>query len=300
MRLRHIETFHAVMQTASLRDAAKLVNVTQSAVSRVLQHAELQLGFPLFSRQKGRLVPTNEALRLKEPIEQLFRHLEEVQRLARSLKEGGQEQPALRIAASLTLSRRVLPLAVDLFREQFAHVPLSLAAMQSHEVVGSLAVEEADIGFAFESRAHPGLEHEAVAEGEMVCIAPKGSLENRIVAQGEACLADLAHQSVIGLASRDPLGLALQRACRDQGVGLSSEIVVQTYHAALSMAEHGLGIALIDSFTATSADRTVVDVLRLGPRIPAAMTALRSRARPASVAGTAFVRCVRQAAALGV
>lgn len=300
MRLRHIETFHAVMQTASLRDAAKLVNITQPAISRVLQHAELQLGFALFTRQKGRLVPTNEALRLKAPIEALFRQLEEVQRLARSLKAHGDAQQELRVAASLTLSRRVLPLAVDLFREQFPRVPLRLAAMQSHEVMGALAVEEADIGFAFGDRPHPSLEHESVAEGEMVCIAPKGTLGGGLVSRGQASLADLVGQSVIGLASRDPLGSALQRACHDQGVGLQSEIVVQTYHAALSMAEHGLGIALIDSFTATSADRTVVDVLRLGPRIPAAMTALRPRGRPASVASAAFVRCVRDAAALGV
>ena len=47
MRLRHIEAFNAVMLTGTVRDAAKLINVTQSAVSRVLQHAELQLGFPL-------------------------------------------------------------------------------------------------------------------------------------------------------------------------------------------------------------------------------------------------------------
>ena len=47
----------------------------------MLQHAELQLGFPLFTRQKGRLVPTSEALTLYGPVDRLFRQLEEVQRL---------------------------------------------------------------------------------------------------------------------------------------------------------------------------------------------------------------------------
>ncbi|MEG2582851.1 LysR family transcriptional regulator, partial [Comamonas sp.] len=37
MRLRHIEVFHAVMQTGSVSAAARLTNVTQPAVSRTLQ-----------------------------------------------------------------------------------------------------------------------------------------------------------------------------------------------------------------------------------------------------------------------
>lgn len=64
MRLKHIEVFHAVMQTGSVSAAARLLHVTQPAVSRTLQHAELQLGFPLFERVRGRLTPTNEAAAL--------------------------------------------------------------------------------------------------------------------------------------------------------------------------------------------------------------------------------------------
>ena len=48
MRLRHIEIFQAIRQTGSVSAAAQLLHVSQPAVSKVLQHAELQLGFPLF------------------------------------------------------------------------------------------------------------------------------------------------------------------------------------------------------------------------------------------------------------
>jgi hypothetical protein len=40
---------------------------------------------------------------------------------------------------------------------------------------------------------------------------------------------------------RDPLGMRINQACREHGVGLSPVVTVQTYHAALSMAEYGLG-----------------------------------------------------------
>src|SRR5256885_14278482 len=88
MRLRHIEVFNAVMQTGSVSAAARLINITQPAVSRTLQHAELQLGFALFQRARGRLTPTNEALALFPHIEKLFEQLDEVQRLADNLRHG--------------------------------------------------------------------------------------------------------------------------------------------------------------------------------------------------------------------
>jgi hypothetical protein len=58
MRLRHIEIFQAIRQTGSVSAAAQLLHVSQPAVTKVLQHAELQLGFPLFLRVRGKLQPT--------------------------------------------------------------------------------------------------------------------------------------------------------------------------------------------------------------------------------------------------
>ena len=88
MRLRHIEVFNAVMLTGSVSAAARMINVTQPAVSRTLQHAEIQLGFQLFQRVGGRLKPTVEAQTLYPHIERLFSQLDEVQRLSASLKAG--------------------------------------------------------------------------------------------------------------------------------------------------------------------------------------------------------------------
>ena len=56
MRLKHIEVFNAIMLTGSASAAARLLHVSQPAVTQTLQHAELQLGYALFTRQRNRLV----------------------------------------------------------------------------------------------------------------------------------------------------------------------------------------------------------------------------------------------------
>jgi DNA-binding transcriptional LysR family regulator len=66
MRLRYIELFHAVLTTGSITGAAKLLDISQPAASKALQHAEDKLGFALFSRVRGRLQPTQLALLLRK------------------------------------------------------------------------------------------------------------------------------------------------------------------------------------------------------------------------------------------
>ena len=296
MRLRHIEVFNAVMLTGSVSGAARLISVTQPAVSRTLQHAELQLGFSLFQRGKGRLVPTPEALTLYPHIERLFAQLDEVQRLAANLKTGGGVKE-LRILTVLALSYEILPHAIKLFRVKHPNVPITVKALHSPQIVSALALQEADVGFLFSPVVHAALAQEHLADGCMVCVAPKGMLAARLLKRGTVTLTDLAKVPVIGLDVLDPVGRSLNQACREAGVGLQFDITVQTYHSALALAHHGLGVALIDTCTAASANPSRVDVLALEPLIPVPIKALLPAGKPGSVAVRAFVRCFEQAVA---
>jgi len=162
--------------------------------------------------------------------------------------------------------------------------------------MSALLLQEADVGFAFSPAVHPSLTQESLADSRMVCIAPKGMLPRALLRNGSVALHDLVDRPVIGLDSRDPVGTSLSQACRQAGVGFQQAVVtVQTYHAALAMAHHGIGIALIDGCTARSADREKVDVLTLEPHIPVPIRALRFAGRPDSVVVRGITRCMQQA-----
>jgi molybdenum-dependent DNA-binding transcriptional regulator ModE len=57
---RQLEIFNAVMISGSASRAAELLQVTQPAVSRAIVDLEEAIGFSLFDRIRGRLVPTPE------------------------------------------------------------------------------------------------------------------------------------------------------------------------------------------------------------------------------------------------
>lgn len=295
MRLRHIEVFNAVMLTGSVSAAARLINVTQPAVSRTLQHAEIQLGFALFQRVRGRLTPTAEAQTLYPHIERLFAQLDEVQRLAANLKSGRASQGQLRVLTVLALSYEVFPRAMHLFRQKYPEVAVVHEALHSPQIVSSLVLQEADVGFVFSAISHPALTQEQIGERQVMCIAPKGMVPARQVRSGAVTLAQLAGLPLVALDNRDPLGVTLAHVLREQDGGPVPVITVQTYHVALALAHHGVGVTLVEGCTAASADPAKVDVLRLEPPVPVSVKVLRPTARPNSLVTRAFTRCMTQA-----
>lgn len=296
MRLRHIEVFNAIMLTGSVSAVARLINVTQPAVSRTLQHAEIQLGFALFQRSRGRLVPTNEALTLYPHVERLFAQLDAVQRLAGKLRTA-QDVGELRILTVLALSYEVLPRALVIFRRKHADMPIRVDALHSPQIMEALLHRQADVGFVFSPVIHPSLTQESLIDARMTCVVPLAMLPPKWARRGWVGLDDLAALPVVGLDAMDPIGTTLNHACREAGISLQSVVTVQTYHAALAMAHHGMGAALVDACTACSADLAKVRILRLEPLIPVPVRALRQADAPDSVAVRAITRAMRQALA---
>jgi molybdenum-dependent DNA-binding transcriptional regulator ModE len=98
MRLRQIEVFHAIYTSGSMTNAARLLNVSQPSVSKVLAHAEQQLGYLLFDRVKGKLVATPEADRLFGLVSNVYEHVEQLRHVAENLRAS--DVGKVRIAAS--------------------------------------------------------------------------------------------------------------------------------------------------------------------------------------------------------
>src|SRR5205085_10668029 len=110
MNLRHIEIFHAVYVNGSVSAAARALNVSQPSVSKMLRHAESLLGFQLFQRTNGGLVPTEDA-------HSLFAEVREIQDRVHALREAGRNLRrgiggSLRISARPSLAPGARPPAV--------------------------------------------------------------------------------------------------------------------------------------------------------------------------------------------
>ena len=276
MRLRHVEIFHAVMQSGSVHGAARLLHLTQPAASRLLQQAERQVGFALFQRVRGRLVPTPEAERLFPEVQRVFQSLDSVRRMAASLQDGN-EEALIRLVCVPSLALEYIPRTLGPWCEQHPTARISLHTLHSQQVAQSLLMGEADVGFVFEPSGHPGLQCTPIATAPLVCVG-------KDLPDSSMTLQHLADHEVIGLKPGNSVGALLQAACEAQGVQLTGRLAVHSYHTAIELAAQGLGWALVDRFSATYAKKHPQLQLRtIEPEIPVTVYSLRARDRVPSL-----------------
>lgn len=163
MRLRQIEVFRAVMLVGTVSEAARMLAVSQPVVTRVLQHTELQLGFRLFDRTKGRLQPTAEAFELFTEVERLYQEVERVRRVSANLRHKGAGR--LRVAATPSLAPSILAPAVRHFSQRHPDTQVRVFTHHTAEIVQGLLSQDIDVGFAFAPPVHPAIGTTPVAQG---------------------------------------------------------------------------------------------------------------------------------------
>jgi len=274
MRLKHIEVFNAIMLTGSVSGAARLLHVSQPAITQTLQHAELLLGYALFTRQRNRLVATREARSLYPEVQQLVSQLEAVRRLAGALRSG--QRATLRLLVVHSLAVRALPDALERFRRRHADLDIAIRTLHSNEIVQAIALREADIGIVYGSAhrpQHPAVQQVDIATGRLVCVSlrpPRGARDRRSTVD----LAELLGSGFIRIDEHDPIGAMLAEQCNRHGAAARGGLTAQTHHIAMVLAERGFGPAVVDSFTAAARTSEALEVRTLLPEVPVSVQAL--------------------------
>jgi len=276
------------MQVGTISGAAQVLHISQPAVTKVLQHAELQLGMPLFERVRGKLYPKPEAHRLFAETEKLNRDLQGIRRLAASLKSRAEE--TVRLISTPTIAVSVLPAALTVWRRDFAQTRCELATFHTSEIVNALRLGEADLALSLQDPRHPGIEAEPIAQGALTVMAPAGTWTAQ--ESGQPITPAGLSGELIGLADRDPLGEMVVAACEAQDVHPVFHTVVQTYQIARSLVEAGAGTAVLDPFTAASSEPGKVQCRPWAPTIPVQLYLLTASHAPLSHGARELAMCI--------
>ena len=284
MRLRQIEVFRAVMLTGTVSEAARLLHVSQPVVTRVLQHAEASLGFRLFERVRGRLQPTPEAVALYGDVERLYGEVERVRRVSESLRHKGAGR--LRVAATPSLATPLLVPAVRRFCARHPETQVQVLTHHTDEIVDALLSNQIDVGFAYAPPRHEAIASEPVAAGRMLLAVPRTQplVMSKSAGGRRATLPmrRLMDRAFVGHDDNTSLGLLVRQTLARHALEPHATLEVQTYSLALSLVDAGLGISLLDQFTALSADASRVMLHDIAPALPFEVQWLRASHRATS------------------
>ena len=272
--------------------AARLIHLTQSAVSRIMASAEMQLGYPLFHRVSGRLVPTDEANILFEASSALFERLAALRETAAHLKHAGKGR--LRVAAIPALCHKLLPDVLARFQQNFPEVSCEVRTQHKRQIADDLVARRVDLGLDFFESAHPGTQSVVVGTVALCLMAPPDQAGPLRAAGGgsagiRACLGSLP---MIALADDDPVAGAFAQFCARERLEPSKFTEVQTFELAEELVARGLGWSVVDSLTAGQS-RADVFVTQLQPTIACPVTMQLARSGSPSLLVRRFTEVVR-------
>lgn len=292
MHVRYIEMFHAMLQAGTLTDAASLLNISQPAATKLLKQAERRLGFPLFVRVKGHWQMTPQGRLLQGKIERIFDELRDLQQLATNLARV--DLQLLRAVTTPTLGNAVIPKSIAQLHKLVGKTSVELSTQHSKDMLKTIVLHEADVGFTLQRLNHPDIHCEPLCEGPVVLIAPAGTWSRNEATQ-PLPLDSLAGRSLIGINRVDQLGRQLEAYLAQLDPPALITTSVQTYQIARDIVSSGEGMALVDPFTAASA-LTNVQVRIVEPELAIQLYAVYRSSETLNSVQRAFVNCVRATA----
>lgn len=245
MRLRQIEVFHAVYTTGSISAAARALNVSQPSVSKVLHHAQYQLGFELFTLVRGRLVATDEAHALFSEVNDIFKRIGSLQKTVANLRKG--DGGHIRLAVLPSLGLHVAPRAIATFRERHPDVTFSVQTLHHDNLFRALYERECDIAVAYDPPRHPSVQRRSLGDGQLMLLFDRSELPGH----GDAVpITRLDGRDLVGLANSGPISTLFSVELERHGVDIREIVSNQTYYLAAALTRCGAGMSVIDEFTA--------------------------------------------------
>ena len=279
--LLQLRYFRTVARTQHMSQAAQLLYVSQSSLSKTIAHLEHELGVSLFDRQ-GRQIRLNQyGQAFLRRVEQALAALDDGQRELAELVAGKQGQVAL---ASMNVY--LLPGLLQTFHERSPGITIRLFGNPREVTLAQLERGEVDLFFST-----PALEHSWIAQvpllREEICLAvPPGHwLANR----ESVCLSDVAHEPFLALKPGYSLRELTDLFCHQ--AGFAPHIVFEGDEpvALLHLVKAGLGIACLPALVWESMPELAVARIPIQePHCQREMFLLWSKGRYLSAAAREF------------
>ncbi len=245
MLSREIEIFRVVMTTGSATKAARLMNLTQPAISQSLRRLEQSAGLALFQRSGGKLLPTQEARALLAEVDRHFVGMEVIEQRLRSLRQFGVGR--IRIASFPDVGVGFLPRVLADLTQERERTLVSLQIMGSPEVRKRILSNEAELGVVADDVSTSGIEATLFAHYFGVVALPAG---HALARHKRITPAMLSRYPFIALNPEDSVSLRLDRICRQHGVELRTVVECPFTISQCELVRNQVGIALVNPITA--------------------------------------------------
>ncbi|MEK8033786.1 LysR substrate-binding domain-containing protein [Ideonella sp. DXS29W] len=245
MEFRQLEVFRAVMDCGSASAAAKLLGLSQPAVSRQISQMERELGLELFVRGAGKLKPTADAAALYDEATYAFAGLERVLNVARRMR--GRDSGVLRMAAPFSFGEALLPRVVSMLAQEHPRLRYELELAGYDAITAMVAERRVDVAVLKQPLTNPAVAALPLVECGTVCVLPPS---HPLARKASVTIDALSREPLVLLGRettwRSDLHAQLRKAPR------AAQVRIETHSAtsACSFVAQGLGVSVLPALLA--------------------------------------------------
>ncbi len=236
-------TFKTVAEIGTLSQAARSLNLSQSAVTQQVQQLEQNYDCAL-------LVRSSHGVHLTEAGEIVYRYINDLLRLSHESHEAVHTLKAvrpitLRIGASLTVAEYVLPEILKKYCQQAHNVGITVLMANSRSVFDQVLHQECDVGIIETAFHHPQVTVQPFfADRPQVVVGNSHRWFNR----REISLEEFLTEPLIIREPGSGTRLALEEALKAIHIDLqqvSIRLVLATTQAIKEMVKQGFGVSVL-------------------------------------------------------
>ena len=293
LSIRQLQSFVEIMRTGSVSAASRALNRTQPSVSTILVKLETELGFELFERRQGRLVPKPEAHFLFEEAALI---LDRINRTAQTMREiGDLDRGRLKIASLPGASLFLLPNMVASFVKDRPMVTASIMTRSSVKIHEWIASQQYDIGVA-EIPPHTGGMNIQPIFLECVCALRK---DDPLAAKPYLTPDDLDNVPMAALYPEHFTQQDARRVFEEAGKRFNIRFEMSIFIPGMTLVEQGVAYSLVDQISAASYQYSrgkdaLLTFRPFRPRLPFDIAVLTPAHRPPSRLAEAFCKTIDQ------
>ncbi len=269
LRLRQLEALDSVAETGSMTRAAEVLGVSQPAVSRLLSDLAVEVGFQLFDRQGGRLIPTQEARFLLPDIHRVLEMLDHISEVSRHLND--RKAGHLRIACLPGFATSHLPGIVARFLTDRPGVTATIEPDRPERILEWIVGEQYDCGITDSFDGHPAVDSETILI-RSVCILPTG---HPLLARSRITPDDLAEERLIHTRRDSAFFRELNEQFLNAGVEMNSVVETRQFTAACELVLRGVGLSIISEMDATAYGARGLEFRPFAPAVPHRLALVR-------------------------
>lgn len=273
MNFRELELFGTLMRVGTTIETARVLGISQPGVSAQIKRLEARLGFALFHRTGNRLEPTAEASALFEDAMPIFSiHLKLLDRAE-----------TLRQSAASPLSISATPAVVEgflapLLKQAGYDGWRSRIRLRVSEPEEDVRIGRADIGLQMAVPAKTHVQGIVLRQVALVAVVRSDS---PLAAREAVTLSDLAEEKLVCYdPNLSPMGAAIQRAYRAQGLAFELACDVPFCSTVCPLVESCGGVGIVDEFTGARHRNADLRILEITDLLPVALVALHRRNEP--------------------